>query len=176
MRIKYFWLFLVLAFASQTSAQKQVEMKQAVEFLASQELGGRYPGTAGDTLASDFIVGQLRALKLKPIVKAKKEKGFFHDFTYGKTEKRTTHNIIAVLPGKDKKLKNGEETEVGGKRLAPATKTPEEYKLLRNRLNHFFGTKVALSVNDSGKGKISISFSNEEELERIMSVFDKMKI
>ena len=106
MRIKYFWLFLVLAFASQTSAQKQVEMKQAVEFLASQELGGRYPGTAGDTLASDFIVGQLRALKLKPIVKAKKEKGFFHDFTYGKTEKRTTHNIIAVLPGKDKKLKN----------------------------------------------------------------------
>lgn len=75
-----------------------------------------------------------------------------------------------------KKLKNGEETEVGGKRLAPATKTPEEYKLLRNRLNHFFGTKVALSVNDSGKGKISISFSNEEELERIMSVFDKMKI
>ena len=75
-----------------------------------------------------------------------------------------------------KKLKNGEETEVGGKRLAPATKTPEEYKLLRNRLNHFFGTKVALSVNDNGKGKISISFSNEEELERIMSVFDKMKI
>ena len=106
MRIKYFALFLALTFVSQTFAQKQEEMKQAVEFLASQELGGRYPGTAGDTLASEFIVGQLRALKLKPIVKAKKEKGFFHDFTYGKTEKRTTHNIIAVLPGKDKKLKN----------------------------------------------------------------------
>ena len=106
MRIKYFWLFLALAFASQTSAQKQEEMKQAVEFLASQELGGRYPGTAGDTLASEFIVGQLRALKLKPIVKAKKKKAFFHDFTYGKKEKRTTHNIIAVLPGKDKQLRN----------------------------------------------------------------------
>ena len=106
MRIKYFALFLALTFVSQTFAQKQEEMKQAVEFLASQELGGRYPGTAGDTLASDFIVGQLRALKLKPIVKAKKEKGFFHDFTYGKTEKRTTHNIIAVLPGKDKQLRN----------------------------------------------------------------------
>ena len=106
MRIKYFALFLALTFVSQTFAQKQEEMKQAVEFLASQELGGRYPGTAGDTLASEFIVGQLRALKLKPIVKAKKKKAFFHDFTYGKTEKRTTHNIIAVLPGKDKKLKN----------------------------------------------------------------------
>ena len=106
MRIKYFALLLALAFVSQTFAQKQEEMKQAVEFLASQELGGRYPGTAGDTLASEFIVGQLRALKLKPIVKAKKKKAFFHDFTYGKTEKRTTHNIIAVLPGNDKKLKN----------------------------------------------------------------------
>ena len=44
---------------------------------------------------------------------SKKEKGFYHDFTYGKkvegtdrTEERTTHNIIAVLPGKDKRLKH----------------------------------------------------------------------
>ena len=36
----------------------------------------------------------------------KEEKGYYHDFTYGKTEQRTTHNIIAVLPGKDKKLKH----------------------------------------------------------------------
>ncbi|MBP5276900.1 MAG: M20/M25/M40 family metallo-hydrolase [Prevotella sp.] len=88
-------------------------MRQAVEYLASQELGGRYPGTVGDTLASEYIVGKLRDLKFKPIVKGKKEKGFFHDFSYGKkvegsdqTEERTTHNIIAVLPGKDKHLKN----------------------------------------------------------------------
>lgn len=89
------------------SAQRQDDMRQTVEYLASQELGGRYPGTAGDTLASEFIVDKLRSLKLKPVVKAKKEKGFYHDFTYGKEEKeRTTHNIIAVLPGRDKRLKN----------------------------------------------------------------------
>ncbi|MBO4822109.1 MAG: M20/M25/M40 family metallo-hydrolase [Prevotella sp.] len=81
-------------------------MRQAVEYLASQELGGRFPATVGDTLASEFIVGKLRSLKLKPVVKGKKKAGFFHDFTYGKTEKKTTHNIIAVLPGKDKQLKN----------------------------------------------------------------------
>ena len=40
-------------------------------------------------------------------MKAKKEKAFFQDFTYGKTEKKvTTHNIIAVIPGKDKRLKH----------------------------------------------------------------------
>jgi hypothetical protein len=88
------------------SAQRQDDMRQAVEYLASQELGGRYPGTAGDTLASEYIVRQLRSLKLKPVIKGKKKTGYFHDFTYGKEVERTTHNIIAVLPGKDKQLRN----------------------------------------------------------------------
>ena len=109
---KIFILSLVFALVSQVHAQsrqtEQDDMRQVVQYLASQELGGRYPATAGDTLASEFIVGKLRDLKLKPIVKGKKKKGFFQDFTYGKTkeEERTTHNIIAVLPGKDKHLKN----------------------------------------------------------------------
>ncbi len=99
-------LSLAFAVALSTHAQKQDDMRKTVEYLASQELGGRYPGTRGDTLASEYIVNKLRSLNLKPVVKAKKEKGYFHDFTYGKTEQRTTHNIIAVLPGNDKKLRN----------------------------------------------------------------------
>ena len=88
------------------NAQKQDDMRQTVEFLASQELGGRYPGTAGDTLASEFIVDKLRSLKLKPVVKGKKKTAFYHNFTYGKEKQITTHNIIAVVPGKDKHLRN----------------------------------------------------------------------
>ena len=95
-------LFAVLP----SSAQKQDDMRQTVEFLASQELGGRYPGTAGDTLASKFIVDKLRSLKLKPVVKGKKKTAFYHNFTYGKEKQITTHNIIAVVPGKDKHLRN----------------------------------------------------------------------
>ena len=106
MKSKYYLLSLAFALTLQTQAQKQDDMRQAVEYLASQQLGGRYPGTAGDTLASEFITKKLRKLKFKPVVKGKKSKGFYHDFTYGKTEKRTTHNILAVLPGKDKKLRN----------------------------------------------------------------------
>ena len=106
MKIKYIILSLALALVLQAPAQKHDDMRQAVEYLASQELGGRFPATAGDTLASEFIVGKLRNLKLKPIVKGKKKIGYYHNFTFGKTEKRTTHNIIAVLPGKDKKLRN----------------------------------------------------------------------
>jgi hypothetical protein len=99
-------LTLAFALALPVFGQRQDDMRQAVEFLASQQLGGRYPGTAGDTLASEYIVGKLRGLKLKPVVKGKKKKGYFHDFTYGKTEQRPTHNILAVLRGNDKQLRN----------------------------------------------------------------------
>ena len=57
---KYVLLSLVFAFTLQVYAQRQDEMKKTVAFLASQELGGRFPGTAGDTLASEFILERLR--------------------------------------------------------------------------------------------------------------------
>ena len=104
---KWFVLFsLVAAFAAAADAQRREAMRQTVAQLASQELGGRYPATGGDTLASEYIVRQLRSLKLKPVVKGKKKKGYYHDFSYGKEVERTTHNIIGVLKGTDKRLKN----------------------------------------------------------------------
>ena len=103
---RYVLLSLAITLTFQAFAQRQEEMRGAVEYLASQELGGRFPGTRGDTLASAFIADQLRKLKFKRVVKDKKNKGYYHDFTYGKTEQRTTHNIIAVVPGKDKRLKH----------------------------------------------------------------------
>ena len=106
MRKSLYILSLAFALVLQAHAQKQDDMRQTVKYLASQELGGRYPGTAGDTLASEYIVEQLRSLKLKPVVKGKKKTGYYHNFTYGKEVERTTHNILAVLPGKDKQLKN----------------------------------------------------------------------
>ena len=95
-------LSLAFAFTLGAPAQTQAEMQRVVRYLASQELGGRYPATAGDTLASEFLLRELRGLRLKPIVKGKKKTAYYQDFTYGKEVKRTTHNIIAVLPGKDR--------------------------------------------------------------------------
>ena len=103
---RYFLLSLVFAFVLQAHAQ-QDEMRQTVAYLASQELGGRYPGTAGDSLASAYIVDQLRSLKLKPVIKVKHEQGYYQDFNFTKHEQEIkTHNILAVLPGKDKHLKH----------------------------------------------------------------------
>ena len=101
-------LLISMAFAVvlQAQAQNQDDMRRTVEYLASQELGGRYPATAGDTLASAYLAGKLRGLRIKPIVKGKKIMGYYQDFTYGKDVQRTTHNIIAVLPGRDRRLKD----------------------------------------------------------------------
>lgn len=106
MRRSLLLLFLIFTLVFQIHAQNQDDMRLAVEYLASPELGGRFPATAGDTLASEFLAGRLRRLRLKPVVKEKKNKGFYQDFTFGKTEQKTTHNIVAVLPGKDRRLRN----------------------------------------------------------------------
>lgn len=53
--------------------------------------------------------------------------------------------------------------------------TPEEFELLKDHLSKFFSTKVQLTCNDQGKGKISIPFKSEEELERIIEIFDQIK-
>ena len=99
-------LSLTFAFLLPAAAQQQDAMRVTVEYLASPALGGRFPSTAGDTLASDYLAGKLRSLRLKPVVREKKNKGFYQDFTFGKTEQKTSHNIIAVLPGKDRQLRN----------------------------------------------------------------------
>lgn len=50
----------------------------------------------------------------------------------------------------------------------------KEIKDLKSRLNDLFGTKVNFTINPKGKGKIAIPFSNDEELSRIMELFDKI--
>lgn len=55
------------------------------------------------------------------------------------------------------------------------TALPEEFHILKDSLSQFFQTKVQLTCSDKGKGKISIPFSNEEELERIIELFDRLK-
>lgn len=72
-------------------------------------------------------------------------------------------------------LKNGEEVGVGGKKIAPRQTLPEGYDALKTRLASFLNSKVQLSCSAKGKGKITIPFDNEEDLERLMLLFDRLK-
>ena len=75
-----------------------------------------------------------------------------------------------------KSLSEGEAVKSGTRKITPKRgKLPEEFNLLKQQLSGFFNTKVQLTCSEKGKGKISIPFSNEEELERIMEIFDTLK-
>lgn len=52
---------------------------------------------------------------------------------------------------------------------------PEEFQLLKDHLSRFFNTKVQLSCNEKGKGKITIPFASEEELEKLIGLLDKLQ-
>lgn len=51
----------------------------------------------------------------------------------------------------------------------------KEYELLKKHLTTAFRTKVQFSCDKQGKGKISFPFKNEEELVRLISIFDRLK-
>ena len=75
-----------------------------------------------------------------------------------------------------KALTNGDTVESNDKKIRPVgNKLSEEYTMLQKHLRGFFGSKVQLSCSSKGKGKISIPFNNEEELEHIMEILDSLK-
>lgn len=78
------------------------------------------------------------------------------------------------------KALNSGETLASLKKQTSKTKNASEksrndFALLREHLAGYFQTRVQLSCNAQGKGKITLAFENEQDLERIISLFDKLK-
>lgn len=58
----------------------------------------------------------------------------------------------------------------------PAKKSGEkEYDILGDHLTQRFNVPVQFSCSKQGKGKITFSFKNEAELERLITIFDELK-
>ena len=74
-----------------------------------------------------------------------------------------------------KALNNGETVKSGRHTMKAKNRLPEEYNELKNRLAEVFRTKGGMTCSQKGKGKIILSFANEEELEHLISLFDRMK-
>ena len=66
----------------------------------------------------------------------------------------------------------------GGETVAATPKTKQdagEYDLLSRHMTQRFETPVSFSCNKAGRGKITFSFKDEAELERLIAIFDKVK-
>lgn len=83
-----------------------------------------------------------------------------HDFSVRKVEEIVRHlNNPSTKTTKDTTAK---------------TDNTEEYAVLKDHLSKHFKTNVELKRNRRGKGKIVIPFKSDDDLERILGVFDQM--
>jgi hypothetical protein len=84
---------------------KPTELKKHLSFLASDDLKGRLTGSKEEKVASDYIVKQLKTLKLQPFEKD----NYLQEFKYKvklnphdslEVSDNTGHNVIAFLDNK----------------------------------------------------------------------------
>lgn len=101
-------------------------LRADVAYLASPELDGRVPGSAGDEAARAYVAGRFEDLGLAMFSDTDRYAQPFVD-----SEGRETANLLAVLPGTD--------DDVGG-----------EYVLLSAHLDHLGNGRLGANDNASG--------------------------
>ncbi|MFW5823091.1 MAG: ParB/RepB/Spo0J family partition protein [Tangfeifania sp.] len=52
---------------------------------------------------------------------------------------------------------------------------PKEYRSVKGKLGKLLGSKIGISMNDKGKGKIVIPFKSSDDLERIVKIIENQK-
>ena len=80
---------------------------------------------------------------------------------------RRTEELVRIIAA-------GEGIEKAEKKEKQHTIMPEEYDTLCKELNEKFNARVKLSYNEKGKGKVVIPFDSDDDLMRLMSLFDKI--
>ena len=129
----------------------------------------KFPAPIQMALKNKVIdMGHARALLALNDPKAQLE--VFNEFKKDKISVRRIEEMVKELSqGGSVKSKEGKRIRQKGSNLS------SEYGALRTSLSKFFQTKVQLTCAETGKGKITIPFANEEELERIIAIIDKLR-
>ena len=63
----------------------------------------------------------------------------------------------------------------GDEATKPTKRQNADFDILTKHLTKAFGVPVKLNCNSSGKGKITFAFNNDEDLDRIITIFDRLK-
>ncbi len=74
-----------------------------------------------------------------------------------------------------KHYRDAATSEEEGAAPSPKRLSNKDYDVLKKHLSSAFHTDVKFACDASGKGKITFPFKNEEELERLITIFDKLK-
>ncbi len=76
-----------------------------------------------------------------------------------------------------KQMKNAPEQQEEQPDQAATSRryTSSDFNILRDHLSNAFKTRVQFSCDRTGKGKITFPFANDDELERLITLFDNLK-
>ncbi len=72
-------------------------------------------------------------------------------------------------------INNGESVTSGKRTLKAERQLPEAFGALKDHLSDLFQSKVQMTCSSKGKGRFSIPFNSQEELERLVHLLDKIK-
>ena len=89
--------------------------------------------------------------------------------------KKEDQSVSAVEKMVKELQEGGSVSTQDGKLKAKKTRLSTEYADLKRGLSQLFQAKVQLTCSETGRGKISIPFANEGELERLIAMFDSLK-
>jgi len=92
-------------------------------------------------------------------------------------EMKKDHLSVRKIEDMVKQLSGGAsvKTKTGTRIRQKGSNLSADYNQLREGLRKIFKTRVEMTCSESGKGKISIPFSGEAELERIIELLDKLR-
>ncbi len=74
-----------------------------------------------------------------------------------------------------RELSSGEAPASQAEQEQKKQKFPEEFSGLKTQLDKFFNTRINFSMDEKGKGKITIPFKSEKDLQRIVKIIENQK-
>ncbi len=72
-------------------------------------------------------------------------------------------------------IKSGEKVKLGRKTIATQTSMPQKYTEAKKKIHSLLGAKVQIARAKDGKGKITITFDNDEAFDKIVAKIKQIK-
>jgi ParB family chromosome partitioning protein len=113
----------------------------------------------------DKVISMGHARAVINILDEEKQLEIYRDILKNDLSVRKVEEIV-------RKISTAAETQSEPKQVEV---THKEYESLRTHLSEFFQTNVELKRNNKGDGRIVIPFKSDEDLERILTILDKLK-
>lgn len=91
------------------------------------------------------------------------------------SENATVRQVEEMARRLREQLERGEKPELKPRKKVSPTSSTADYDAFRRELNAVFPTTVKFTRRDDGRGKITLTFDNDDELQQLVALFEKLR-